>query len=77
MHNYQREIGYGLLYGYYQDIKFMEIGQHLEKLMLWNLEEMKIIHNLMEVDHQVLEVLFIGDLIGLKINSQKLMNNMI
>ena len=50
----------------------MEHGQPVDKLILCNLEEMLIILKSMEVDHNPLVQLYIGDLIFLQINIKKL-----
>lgn len=62
------EIGYGLLCGFFQNIRLMEIGQPVERSTLWNPEEMKTIRLEMLV---LSALLYIGDQAMIKIDGQK------
>ena len=61
--NYQKVIGYGLQYGYYQEIMNMENGQQVDKLISWKAEVMLVILENLEEDLIHLVQLYIGDLI--------------
>lgn len=71
--NFQKEIGFGLQFGYYQDIINIAHGQLVVKLILWKVEEMLAIQNQLVEDLKLLDQPYIGDLIGPLINGVKLM----
>jgi hypothetical protein len=67
--NYQREIGYGLLFGCYQLTMNMVNGQLVEKLISWKAEEMLDILNNSEEDLKLLVLLYTGEVIILLTNT--------
>lgn len=69
--NCLKEIGYGQLFGCYQDIMNMVNGQLVDKLISWRAEEMLIIQNNLEEVHKHSAQLCIGDLTTSPINILK------
>jgi hypothetical protein len=70
--NFQKEIGFGQQFGFFQDIINTVLGQQVVKLILWKVEEMLDIQNLLEEDLNHLVRLCIGVQIGLPTNGAKL-----
>lgn len=70
--NYQKEIGYGLQSGFYQDINNTVLGQQVDKSILCKVEETLDIQHQLEEDLNHLVQLSIGDQTIPKINSIKL-----
>jgi len=70
--NYQKEIGYGLLFGPFQDIMSMVNGLLVVKLISWKVEEMLGILDSSEEDLKLSAQLCIGELISSQINTLKL-----
>ena len=68
--SYQREIGFGQLFGFYQQNKPTESGLPLEKLILWNQEETQSTIPSVVKTHSAQPS--IGDLPGISIDTQKL-----
>lgn len=70
--NFQKEIGSGPQSGSYQDIINMELGQLVVKSISWKVEVMLDIHNQLVEDHNHLDQLYIGVLIGQRTSLKKL-----
>ena len=71
--NFQKEIGYGQLFGCFLDIMSMGNGQPVEKSILWRAEEMLDIQNNLEEDLNHLVQHYIGVQTSLQTNFKKLM----
>lgn len=72
--NFQKETGFGQQFGFFQDIINTVLGQQAVKLILWKVEEMLDIQNLLEEDLNHLVQLCIGVQIGRLTNGAKLMH---